>query len=586
MPFRDARLKALDTVRRQYPVRRVRRYRPADFEFAETWAVDVETDGPGGVEVLTLTLQFPYDFPLVLPRVYLNQDDLRILRYPPSVGTDGFVCTFDPNTTHPNPDAPGQVVLAAIHQAINIIERARTGIPAGTYDDEFIAYWENRYPGEPQVEMSVLSLVDEHLGAPDQITYAWLRRSVGPFQAVLYSRQEEFDAFAPYLEGRGIKFDTFPTFHLGEVGDLNPPFSWRTADVLRLIEARGRLEDFQQYLRRLPGDFTTPVVTFTRILNGRHLVFGWRHASLLPERSSKYQGRRRGGPQPTLLTTRDRFTRVTRLSPQVLTRERLRRRTAGETPSALPTSPVLGVAGLGSVGSHLTSMLATLDVGEFRLVDPDVLNLENLKRHLLGVDDVGRAKVDGLRRWLYGKDPLRGVHVRKTRVVELMLVEPSFLNGCDFAFFCLGDPNAETWLSNALARGTLLTPSFFLWIEPYSAGAHCVFLNGQDGVQLTDAFDGNLFKYNVIAAAEHGRRTFARREAGCQTTHFPFDGASVTLFLGALLPELLRVMTTPGHPSACFSWVGNKKALATLGLEVSAFGQATSSFTLVRHAAC
>jgi len=584
--FSDARRKAIATVGRQFPMRRVKRYRPADFDFLETWEVDVEVDGPAGVEVLTLTIQFPRDFPLVLPRISLDQDDVVVLRYPPSVGANGLICTFDPNTTFPNPTAPAQVVLAALQQAVRIIERARWGVPASVYDDEFIAYWENRYPGERPVDQTVLSLVDENLSALDEVTYVHLRRFVGPFQSVLYARQEEFDAFKPFLEGRGVKFDAFPAFHLGDGGQLIPPYSWRTADVLHLIEDRGLMAAFEHHLSRLPSGFTTPVVTFTRNLNGRQLVFGWQHASLLSEWSSKYQGRRRSGPQPTLLTTRDRFTRVTRFSPQVITRERLRRRTAGETPSALPTAPVLGITGLGSIGSHLTGMLAALDVAEFRLVDPDILSLENLKRHLLGIDDVGRTKVDGLRRWLHGKDPLRSVHVQKTRVVELMLSEPAFLNDCDYAFFCLGDPNAETWLSEALAQGALSTPSFFLWIEPYAAGAHCVFLNGQDGVQLADAFDKNLFKHNVIAAAEHSRRTFARREAGCQTTHFPFDGASVMLFLGALLPELLRVMTTTDHPSGCFSWVGNKDALATLGVEVSAFARATPPFTLVRHAAC
>jgi len=57
----------------------------------------------------------------------------------------------------------------------------------------------------------------------------------------------------------------------------------------------------------------------------------------------------------------------------------------------------LAVIGCGSGGSALAAMAARSGVGRFTLVDPDVLALENVGRHMLSRTDVGKPKVLGLK---------------------------------------------------------------------------------------------------------------------------------------------------------------------------------------------
>lgn len=53
------------------------------------------------------------------------------------------------------------------------------------------------------------------------------------------------------------------------------------------------------------------------------------------------------------------------------------------------------VAGLGGLGSPVTTQLATMGVGHLRIVDRDVVEMSNLQRqHLYGVDSVGYPKVE------------------------------------------------------------------------------------------------------------------------------------------------------------------------------------------------
>jgi molybdopterin/thiamine biosynthesis adenylyltransferase len=63
------------------------------------------------------------------------------------------------------------------------------------------------------------------------------------------------------------------------------------------------------------------------------------------------------------------------------------------------------MVGQGSGGSVVTSMLAKAGVERFTLFDPDELSLDNLKRHVLGPEYVGKPKVDGMKAHIMSHNP-------------------------------------------------------------------------------------------------------------------------------------------------------------------------------------
>lgn len=62
----------------------------------------------------------------------------------------------------------------------------------------------------------------------------------------------------------------------------------------------------------------------------------------------------------------------------------------------------LGFIGLGSLGSLVLANLA-YPWREIVLVDPDELSLHNVERHLLGLKDVGKPKIEGMKDYLLDK---------------------------------------------------------------------------------------------------------------------------------------------------------------------------------------
>lgn len=533
----------------------------------------------GELIVVALEVKLGHDFPLSLPVLTVSRSSVKEMGYPLNVNTEGVVCIADDAATTTNPETPGQLVKACVQRAIRVLERDPGGDEAD-YSAEFIAYWEGRYPGEPAVDKRVLSLVDDDTSTPTNVTYVTLLGRLGPFTAVVYDEPARFAELVSTLEAKGLRYKETPTFYLGELDLASPPFQMTNLDVVRLIE---HLELGEVFTRYLKANVERPIVTFSKQVAERHLIFGWRHALLVAGRSGRYQTRKpRAKLRPRHYLQQHGRAYVERFSPQVTTQTRLVRRTAADYPASQVGSPKLLVAGLGSVGSQLTGLLAALDWDEIRLVDPDVMAVENLKRHILGISWVGRFKVDGLRALLLDKLPLGKVQVKPSGLVQTATHDPAFFNGCDYLICCTGDANAESWLDAAQQAGEITAPAFYLWVEPYLAGGHCLFINGRDGARRQDLFEAHVYKHNVIARAEHERRGFTLKEAGCQTSYTPFSNTLLTLFLTRLFPELALNMRRRDHPSCRFTWTGDLAAIEAMGIEVSDEARSLGSFGLTR----
>lgn len=580
MNFAASRKQAFVYLQRFYTVRRLPYPAGPKQDAAEVWWVEVEVLRNSRLDVMKLEVKLLHDFPLSLPVITVKRPSVKELVYPLNINTEGIVCIADTTTTTANVAAPGEMVKECVQRAINILEGDQSTAEA-SYSVEFIAYWEGRYPGEPAVDRRVLSLVPEDAAELTSVMYVSLIGTLGPFTGVIYDEPASFAALASTLEAKGLRYKEVPTFYLGEPNLARPPFQMMNRDVARLIKSLGAGDAFEKYLRKNPK---LPVTTFSKKINGRHLIFGWYHKPLIANRSGQYHARKTKAFLPPREYLRQHgHAYVERFSPEGFTQSRLERRTAGDYKASRKGKPLkLLVAGLGSVGSQLAGLLGALDWEELRLIDPDVLAVENLKRHLLGISWVGYRKVDGLRALFLDKHPLGTVKVKTSSLVHIARHDQAFLNDCNYLISCTGDFNAETWLDVAQQEGEITRPTFYLWVEPYLAGGHCVFINGKDGARRQDLFENHFYRHNIISVAEHENRTFTQKEAGCQTSYIPFSNAPLMLFLTRLLPELIVIMQESDHPSCRLTWVGDLTAIQELGIETTDVARATGSFNFVK----
>ncbi|SNR88033.1 E2/UBC family protein [Hymenobacter mucosus] len=545
-------------------------------EFVEVWLLDAEVFGPDDqVRPLQLLVGLPADFPLVLPTIYLERADYQQLRYLPHVDTSGLVCTFDPETVRVNPEDPGGIVRDCVAQARRLIEQGLAGTNTSEFQQEFIAYWENEYGKNDEVAGGISLTATPLPAGPCSLLH--LARKFGGYRLILPGADADTTQFKEVVQRQGIAIEPCPAFHLGELGEVQPPFALSNGTALSLVQQHfpGQLAALQQYLN---GATTPPLVLFHKLLAGQVRYFGWWHA--LPGLNRK--GFRPGKLSAVeILTKFERPRPVQRLSFDTLTAQRLTQRTAGEIPARKYT---LLLAGLGSIGSNLLHYLASFPLQEMRLVDPEKLGLENVPRHLLGMEYVNFGKAEGLQRYLEQQQPLRRVTIRKDSIAQVALQEPAYLNECDAILLAVGRSAVEQYLIELQRQGVLTRPLFILWVEPYLAGGHLLYFPPRSEVNYTSLFDDGYYIYNVVATDEYRKpqHRMLLKEAGCQTSYVPYSQEYVTLFLSRVLPELRGLLRAPSADAWAYTWLGNEEALQQQGLAKSAFASDMAEGELIK----
>jgi molybdopterin/thiamine biosynthesis adenylyltransferase len=115
------------------------------------------------------------------------------------------------------------------------------------------------------------------------------------------------------------------------------------------------------------------------------------------------------------------------------------RRLFGEVAFAHLTNKTVAIIGLGSGGGKVALSLAMLGVGNFILIDDDVLDEANLVRHVCDARDIGRSKVEAVRDLIhYRNDEARVITIPDT--VEHAL---EILQRADVVAVCVDDEPAK-----------------------------------------------------------------------------------------------------------------------------------------------
>lgn len=131
----------------------------------------------------------------------------------------------------------------------------------------------------------------------------------------------------------------------------------------------------------------------------------------------------------------------------------------------------VGITGCGSLGSKIAASLARSGVGDFVLVDDDVMKPGNLVRHELDGTSIGVHKADGLEARLRALAPQVKVQARRIALggQESSGSTASALDelaACDIVIDATGSPQAFNFVA-AVARNALRP---MVWAEVYAGG--------------------------------------------------------------------------------------------------------------------
>jgi ThiF family. len=519
----------------------------------------------GSVKLIRFIMYLPDFFPLELPKIYLQKEDLEAYRILPHVEDNGFICTFDTALTRPNPKDPVAVAKECLKRAKSIIELGTREKNFKDYENEFLSYWERKYDNEPNVLGEILCLSD--VLDNQKIELVKLKEKSYLFNYVLHQNENHAIEFLNYLKTTNNIFEKKSIFYLGQINiEFIPPFSLTNRKISKIVDNLPR--DTQQKFKHYINSSKFPkIVAATVITNGKSKIICWEHPSF--HSTKKRKGFRAGAlTNYKLLTTFHSNDFVQRYSPTTFSPLTKELRTGG---IASNRNFTFLIGGIGSVGSNLIYFLNSYSNVHFKLIDPELLLLENIGRHFLGYSHVGYRKVFGMKFFLTNKNPFQKVDVKAKSILTVFQENIDYFDDSDYIFLTTGNSNVEEYLSQLLESKKIKTPIFLIWVEPYLSAGHCLFLYPNSSPYSHFFDSSNLFKYNIISNSDYlaNKEILSIDEAGCNTTFTPYSQSSITIFLSTIFPSLKKIIETRPQFSQSFSWIGDLTFLKENGVNVN-----------------
>jgi hypothetical protein len=565
---RAAAFKLIENTRTVEQVNEKVRNRTGGTNTKTFWRVIVEVPVGDRIKDFTLEVSLKPDFPLSLPEVKLAEKDYEQTKYLPHIDSHRGICLFDQEKIKQNTLDPAGIVNECVNQAVRILEDGLNKDRTPEFNDEIIAYWENTYHSNDSVSPAYLGSNMSSL-EPGRVTAYLLQPAHANVNFYVGNEDTESDQLLEFFKLRGHTLESLDAFYLGEINQLNPPFYFTNKSLLEFIQHYfGEVwKEVKGYLNR-----SLPVNKFMlfSVVSGTQPIFMGFYARPLKTNLKGW----RSGRHHSMVEIMDRINPaqpVIRIRFNEFNPARLQIRTDGANP-VQPYKRFM-FAGLGSIGSNLLGYLNALDVEKYVLVDPEVLVLENVNRHLLSFSDVGQNKVDGIAKYLKFHNPFVAITKHASSIVDVIQRQLAEVNEMDIIFCAIGKDAIEVYILQQLTAGLIQKPVIFFWVEPYLLGAHMLFITPNTNFSLSDLEDNGFYKFNIIAPETYkdpAKKTFLR-EAGCQGSYMPYGKAEIVRFFSALVPHLFDLIQTPPTENKVITYVGELNTAAKLCLPISAF---------------
>ncbi len=216
------------------------------------------------------------------------------------------------------------------------------------------------------------------------------------------------------------------------------------------------------------------------------------------------------------------------------------------------------LVGCGSVGGDLAMRLTSAGVGRLTVSDTDKLSEENLYRHILSMNHIGRQKAEALAHDIGRKHPWAKVE-SWNRSLEC-LREPAALKQFDLIVIAVGSPNVERAFAEFCLEESLSVPVINCWLEGYGIGGHAILVvPGTKGCWHCAYVDPETLTPSLLPNLHFlaPGQTVMRDQGGCGTQFLPYSG--IAAGYTAAMSADLAVRFLQGHvtTSSKISWKGS-----------------------------
>lgn len=511
------------------------------------------------LEILTIGLivNIPFNFPDTFPKVKLDEQTFKKIFPIPHLDNSKTLCLFDDVEASPNTKNPQGLLDATLNRAIEVITNGISKKNTHDFIEEFDAYWLQESGNgiylslvEPANDIKTVYLLSCELKTQKR-------------RGLFADRKSEAITWIQNIGADYKEEDIVEVLYIPLKKAIPYPFPKSNKDIYKLLKAEQSLdiERFFEYLNQRPRPSK---VLFSIEKNGDYMWGIWEHGELLKENTSVYKGKKRR--QKSLKG----FRKKTRNSKVELIRDfsnqeinkyyvediRSRRlKVRGGDGNLSHIDKKFAVIGCGSVGSHLVQGLFDIGIQHVLLIDPDTLSFENINRHVCGATNVGIKKASALKNQLRGHYPTSQIHVCNEDVLRFLTLYPEGLNSYDFIISAISNTPVEQRLNEMQLKGTITPPILNVWVEPYLAAGHALWIDSINPININQLFYQGKYKYQVLRDSNQ----YTKRELGCSTSFVPYGVLELKKFTTDVVLFICQQWEKDIRNNIAYTWLGNLK---------------------------
>ena len=201
---------------------KIRKTDPKLCRFTEVWSITTEICLNNIFFPIDFYMGIPADFPLILPKIYLQKPDRDKLGYLPHVDNDGFVCLYDDENIQIDWSEPGLIAKNCIVKAREIIENGLLGNNHADFDEEFVAYWEQKYGTSDSIQTELCIINDSSLFSSGYIDITVIKPSYLGYKLIIHDNSDAYCTFKSFLLKRQYKLTNEKAFYAGDYDQILP----------------------------------------------------------------------------------------------------------------------------------------------------------------------------------------------------------------------------------------------------------------------------------------------------------------------------------------------------------------------------
>jgi len=451
-------------------------------------------------------------FPLEYPKFYIDDDSLFLLyshiEQKNSELDMHSICLFEENDKYYYDND----IKALLQDNINKLEQYFNDlnnniISSNEIFEEFDSYWDSTG--------LVLNYNDEFIkGFQNSLHLFDLYISKTNQNLMIIDKEEDVEKF---LNNTSIPFEKKKIIYI----DFNHNFPSKVPQNYKeFLEAIKAVELFEEF-KKLKSHKNL----FNGILFSFNLPNGDTHFSFLYVEISKYKT----GKQIKLLNPITDILNPLMLNRKInggtakdISKQRVFSRGGNEMNISInQKNKKIAIVGCGSIGASLAYKLLKVGCTNLMLVDPDRLSVDNISRHLLGMEYVNVNKALALENFL----SKQFIGVRVQTIGDSVLNCYEELNNCDLVISAVGSDAAiiETKMIQDTIKGRL--PSVIsCWVEANAVAGHGILFE-KNSIDITDNIVDvidSIFE-RIIILENHYGKSLKKDDVGCNSSYMPYS---------------------------------------------------------------